>query len=256
MKGAGRVWLGALLLAGAAGADASHDWGGTDVCTAYRDTAPPGFDPQALPEPGSVGAQVLQRYCVQCHALPGPGRHTAEDWPAVLERMVTLMDVSRRFRGLMGSIDMPDPHEQQALRAYLNAHALRPMVEAPAGDDGVAYARTCGACHALPDPRQHPADQWSAVVARMERNARVMGRVWDGEGALQSVAYLQGRNRGTGLQPHGGGSLPPPQDRARTAPGAGAFAPLVWLAPFFVLAALGALRWWRAARRRSGDPTP
>lgn len=253
---AARLGCALVLLLCAGGAQANHDWGGIDVCTAYRDTAPPGFDPQALPQPDSAGAQVLQRYCVQCHALPGPGRHTAEEWPAVVERMVTLMDVSRRFRGLMGRIDMPDMQQQQALREYLRAHALEAMTEAPAGEGGAAYARTCGACHALPDPRQHPADQWPAVVARMERNAQVMGRAWDGQGALQSVAWLQGRERGTGLQPHGGGSLPRPDPRDRSAPGAGAFAPLVWLVPFFVLAAVGALRWWRAARRHSGDHRP
>ncbi|HXZ49415.1 MAG TPA: hypothetical protein VEG27_10365 [Usitatibacter sp.] len=41
---------------------------------------------------------------------------------------------------------------------------------------GRAYASACAQCHALPDPRQHDARQWPAVVARMEtymRNAHV-----------------------------------------------------------------------------------
>jgi len=33
---------------------------------------------------------------------------------------------------------------------------------------GQLYAQTCSRCHALPDPRQHSADQWPGVVARME----------------------------------------------------------------------------------------
>lgn len=51
------------------------------------DVLPPEIDPALLPDSQSQGALLLVRYCSQCHNLPGPGSHTAEEWPAVEERM-------------------------------------------------------------------------------------------------------------------------------------------------------------------------
>ena len=39
---------------------------------------PPSIEPRELPEPGSEGARLTARYCVQCHYLPSPQMHTAE----------------------------------------------------------------------------------------------------------------------------------------------------------------------------------
>ena len=44
---------------------------------------PPGIKPEALPDPGSPGAKFLNSYCTQCHNLPSPLMHTAEEWPVV-----------------------------------------------------------------------------------------------------------------------------------------------------------------------------
>src|SRR5512139_4352060 len=59
---------------------------------------PPGSDPASLPELHSEGAQLLQAYCAQCHELPGPGLHTADEWPAVVRRM----NMRMQMRGHMG----------------------------------------------------------------------------------------------------------------------------------------------------------
>lgn len=236
----------------AATGQASHNWGGVDVCTAYRDTAPPGIDPATLPEPQGRGAQLLQQYCVQCHALTGPGRHTAEEWPAVLERMHMLMDVSRRFRGLMGSIQMPDADELRTLGEYLAAHALQPMPGTPRGAGAQAFVTACAGCHALPDPRRYEAAHWPAVVAQMQDKAGVMGRADLTEVLADSevLAYLQ-RNAADRLiaDPHGNAGVAPVAMAARDAHEA-SYGPerLVWLTPFFALIALGLWR-WRAGRR-------
>lgn len=37
---------------------------------------------------------------------------------------------------------------------------------------GQRFAQTCSQCHPLPDPRQHTAQQWPGVVARMEQHMR------------------------------------------------------------------------------------
>lgn len=252
MKRAPAKLLAAVLVVFAATGQASHNWGGIDVCTAYRGTAPPGIDPATLPEPQGRGARLLQQYCVQCHALTGPGRHTAEEWPAVLERMRMLMDVSRRFRGLMGSVQMPDAKELRALGEYLAAHALQPMSGTPRGAGAQAFVTACAACHALPDPRQYRAAQWPAIVTQMQVKAGIMGRTDLAEILADTdvLAYLQ-RNAADRLiaDPHGNAGVAPVAMAARDArtPGYGPER-LLWLTPFFALIGLGLWR-WRVGRR-------
>jgi cytochrome c5 len=238
-----------------AAAFANHDWGGIDVCTVYRNTAPPGFDPAALPQSSGTGALLLTRYCTQCHALPGPGHHTAAEWPAVLERMQVLMDTSRRFRGLMGSIAAPDADERATLRAYLSANALAPMRGSPHGPGAEAFASHCASCHALPDPRQHPAADWPAVVTRMQGNTTIMQRGdMSPEAQVAIIGYLQAAvsDRLAGDARAGGVQLA----RAGTVATASSYGitRLAILVPFFALAGLGMLRWWYGAhRRRTGN---
>jgi cytochrome c2 len=44
------------------------------------------MDP-AHPALRSTSGQMFSIACAQCHALPDPGRHTANEWPGVVERM-------------------------------------------------------------------------------------------------------------------------------------------------------------------------
>lgn len=234
-----------------AAALAKHDWGGIDVCSAYRNTAPPGFDAAALPQPQAPGARLLTRYCTQCHALPGPGHHTAAEWPAVLERMQMLMDTSRRFRGLMGSIAAPDAGERAALLAYLSDNALAPMRGTPRGPGAAAFASACANCHALPDPRQHPAADWPAVVARMARNAGIMQRGdMTPEAQTAIVGYLQAAAGDRFVADAHGAAAQLPGTEAIAAVPAYGIARLGILAPFFAVAGIGVARWWRGARQR------
>lgn len=43
--------------------------------------------PGALPSPRTKGATLFAATCAQCHALPDPGQHTAQEWPQVVARM-------------------------------------------------------------------------------------------------------------------------------------------------------------------------
>lgn len=70
---------------------------------------------QALPEPDSVGAHLLNEKCGGCHAPPHPNTHTAMEWVGVVGRMQNY----RIIRG-HGAIAQP---EQQRLLEYLQAHA-------------------------------------------------------------------------------------------------------------------------------------
>lgn len=102
---------------------ASHAWSGVDLCKLYEDKLPPGLSAESLPDATSHGAGLLARYCTQCHNLPGPDRHTAAEWRETTSNMFMLMDVSNRFGGLMGRVDVLSPGDQGILLKYLERHA-------------------------------------------------------------------------------------------------------------------------------------
>lgn len=172
---------------------AAHSYGGMDLCTTYPEKMPPGvFVASQLPSPSSTGATLMQTYCEQCHYLPGPGRHTAAEWPALLKQMNLLMDVSNRFGNLMGKIETPTESEREIIQNYLVNNALQPLEPIPDALKGHAYERHCGSCHALPDPKQHTADEWPQVVERMLRSMPVMKYSPPDAEELKSIEdYLQ-----------------------------------------------------------------
>ena len=146
---------------------------------------PPGFEAEALPEPASRGARLTLRYCVQCHNLANPAMHEARKWPPIVERMVLRMqgrgNMGTLMADMMAGVHAPDQEEAKLLVAYLRKHAQKPLdparypeVNSPAGE---SFRRACGQCHTLPDPRRHTADEWPAVVARMQKNMEWMNRV-------------------------------------------------------------------------------
>ena len=86
--------------------------------------------------------------------------------------------------------------EQATLLAYLQKHAQIPLNKATAkGLDtptGRAFSATCSQCHALPDPVQHTAAEWPAVVLRMQRNMVAMGKPATRRSTLHAIdAYLR-----------------------------------------------------------------
>lgn len=160
------------------------------------DVLPPGIDPALLPESQSQGALLLARYCSQCHNLPGPGTHTAEEWPAVVERMNLRMQMMSGpdMMGMM--IDSPDESELQVILRYLQEHAQKPIDKAQYDDldtsAGRAFQSTCSLCHALPDPQQHTSQEWPAVVVRMKQNMVTQGKTVPNEATLgEIVGFLQ-----------------------------------------------------------------
>ena len=160
------------------------------------DVLPPGVDPALLPESQSQGALLLARYCSQCHNLPGPGTHTAEEWPAVVERMNLRMQMMSGpdMMGMM--IDSPDESELQVILRYLQEHAQKPIDKAQYDDldtsAGRAFQSTCSLCHALPDPQQHTAEEWPAVVVRMRQNMVTQGKTVPNEATIgEIVGFLQ-----------------------------------------------------------------
>ena len=157
---------------------------------------PPEIDPARLPEPDSSGAHLLQQFCMQCHNLPGPGLHTAPEWPQVLGRMNMRMQMMGGMMGGMMGVAAPDPVQLKILLGYLQRHAQKPIDAASYPDldtpTGQAFSTTCMQCHALPDPRQHAAQEWPSVVARMRGHMAAMGKILPDETATDEIVdFLQ-----------------------------------------------------------------
>ncbi len=203
-----------LILVGLAGCGGAATGGGAAAGAADSTVLVGGIAASALPDTGSTGARLVGRYCGQCHAVPSPARHAAGDWIPTLRRMYLRMDHMAAMggmmagrgmgRGMMGQgrtvIRSPTPAERDTILAYLQGHAMRALAEDSLPDAGAAgaaiFRRACSRCHALPDPGQHTAAEWPAVVARMREHMQQMnvGDVSDAD-AQAIVAYL-GRTAG------------------------------------------------------------
>ena len=134
---------------------------------------PPGLAATNLPEYDSREVALLSKYCVQCHAIPGPGMHTQDDWPQVIGRMTQYMQTMHSFH-----VKKPAYDEILLIQGYLQKHAQVPMEKSQYPDltspEGTAFLQACSRCHSAPDPKQHTADEWPVVVQRMMHNMKVM----------------------------------------------------------------------------------
>ena len=245
-----QVFILSGLLLNSASIFASHSFAGLDMCALYPEVMPPGLLPEQLPDASGTGALLMQNYCAQCHELPGPGRHTAEEWPQVLDRMLLLMDVADRFTGLLGNVKTPTLNEREQLRNYLVLYALKPLLKKPQGTGAAAFESNCSGCHALPDPAQYNLD-WSLLIKRMQRNMEVMkysppsaDNMMLIQHYLQNNHFTKANDVATGAYPGlniSGGSIGF-NERKLTA---GSW----WsLGVFFVLTLIGLLRWWHSHR--------
>src|SRR5205814_4165437 len=92
---------------------------------------PPTFEARQLPERRSPGAQLVVRYCVQCHNLPNPAMHHAAKWPVIVERMVLRMkgrgNMGTLMAELMAGVQAPDEEARRVLLAYLRRFAQKPL---------------------------------------------------------------------------------------------------------------------------------
>lgn len=170
---------------------------------------PAGYTRDSLPDPRSHGAALLQVYCVQCHWMPSPQMHSAEEWPLLVRRMLLR---ARTVRGRMGGpltaeilsserlvegmsiARYPTDDQVDSLVAYLTSHAL-PVVEPgelPEGPEAALFVGWCSICHETPSPRAHTAAGWEPVVGRMIRNMSVMGvEPPTGEETRSILAFLR-----------------------------------------------------------------
>jgi cytochrome c5 len=138
---------------------------------------PPSIEPRDLPEPGSEGARLTARYCVQCHYLPNPQMHTPDRWTSIVVRMVWRMqgkgNLGSLMKEMMDNVAAPTDEETAVLTRYLRKHGqseMDPAHPALQSEAGKMFSIACTQCHALPDPRRHTRGEWPAVVERMKRH--------------------------------------------------------------------------------------
>ncbi len=147
---------------------------------AARNELPAGIAPGELPDSDSRGARLVARYCSQCHGIPSPTRHSADEWASVARRMFRRSDHMSSMRGMhrrMAGLEAPSRDARREIVSYLRRHAMASVAEdrfEGAGRAASLFARTCSRCHALPDPAQHTPEEWPAVVERMRDNMRRM----------------------------------------------------------------------------------
>jgi hypothetical protein len=177
----------ALPLAAAADdiAESKRRWAQSPHGPLLERILPPTFERAQLPEPRSRGARLTVQYCVQCHNLPNPAMHHAAKWPAIVERMVLRMEGKGNYGQLMfdmmAGVKAPSVAENDALVAYLQKHAQKPLDARKYPEAytaaGEPFRLACNQCHVLPDPKRHTAEEWRAVVSRMQENMQWMNRV-------------------------------------------------------------------------------
>lgn len=179
--------------------DESPGSGGTPtkdmLASTMKEVLPPPFT-GSLPAKDSKGAKLLGFYCVQCHTMPSPGLHSADDWPKVVARMIERINRYRSTNSELHKVKEPTPAELGELLAYLQKFGFK-MID-PArypdldSDTGQAFRKVCATCHALPDPTIHSDEQWRVVVLRMRENMKLLGVADPGDSELAKViGFLQ-----------------------------------------------------------------
>lgn len=174
---------------GTAGLDRGQRW--RMVSSMGSGLPPPNFNLADLPEPDARGAALLRAYCIQCHWLPAPQMHAAQEWPVLMRRMVMRAQTLHErmggpmTRGMLGrylmsgmaSAQVPSVEDIDSLTAYLQRNAM--PVASPevlgTGPESAFFAARCGFCHEIPDPAAHAAAEWPMVIARMRSNMALMG---------------------------------------------------------------------------------
>ena len=80
------------------------------------------IDPGQYPDLGSPRGQMFAIACSQCHVLPDPKRHTAREWPRVVERMQHNMKWANRVVGDPALRTIPELNTAEIIR-FLQRHS-------------------------------------------------------------------------------------------------------------------------------------
>ena len=120
----GRGNLGRLMSEMMAGVKAPSEDETRSIVAYLQKYAQTPLDTQRYPEVNRPSGEAFRLACNQCHVLPDPKRHTAEEWPKVVARMQEDMEWMNRVVG-----SQPVPGEPQLrieeINAFLRKYARR-----------------------------------------------------------------------------------------------------------------------------------
>ena len=120
----GRGNMGNLMSEMMAGVKAPSEEETRAIVGYLRKYAQKPLDPQRYPEVNRPSGEAFRLACNQCHVLPDPQRHTADEWPKVVARMQENMEWMNRVVG-----SQPVPGEPQLrleeINAFLRKYARR-----------------------------------------------------------------------------------------------------------------------------------
>lgn len=80
------------------------------------------IDVVRYPDLSTPPGQMFSIACSQCHVLPDPKRHTAREWPQVVERMQANMSWANRVTGDPALRTLPELNTAEIIR-YLQRHS-------------------------------------------------------------------------------------------------------------------------------------
>jgi len=86
------------------------------------------LDPRRYPEVNRPSGEAFRLACNQCHVLPDPKRHTAQEWPVVVARMQENMEWMNRVVGTQPALDRAAGEPQlrvEEINAFLRKYARR-----------------------------------------------------------------------------------------------------------------------------------
>ncbi len=155
---------------------------------------PSGFRAEMLADSSSEGARAFIRICTQCHDLPNPKMHTSKEWPQIVHRMITRLIRRKALSMSPTPLYLPSTTADAQIVTYLKENGSKAMTATMQGDStavAVLFKSRCGQCHLPPDPAQHSADAWPAIVDRMRKNIATDKRtpITDAE-RMEIVAFL------------------------------------------------------------------
>ena len=120
----GRGNLGTLMSEMMAGVKAPREDETRAIVSYLQKYAQAPLDTQRYPEVNQPSGEAFRLACNQCHVLPDPKRHTADEWPKVVARMQENMEWMNRVVG-----SQPVPGEPQLrieeINAFLRRYARR-----------------------------------------------------------------------------------------------------------------------------------
>ena len=82
------------------------------------------LDPARYPEVNRPSGEAFRLACSQCHVLPDPQRHTAQEWPRVVARMQENMEWMNRVVGSQAAPGEPQLRVEE-INAFLQRYARR-----------------------------------------------------------------------------------------------------------------------------------